>query len=76
MFAEGFDLSILMALTILIALLSLYGPFGLLFFLPVPFYIVSIIFVRKFLYKRRIFVPILISRISFIRGPPLTQFSE
>ena len=73
---NGFDLSILMALTILIAILNLYGPFGLLFFLPVPFYILMIIFFQKLLYLNRIFIPQLISRISFIRGPPVIRFSS
>lgn len=62
--------SIYMGLILLIFLLDLYGPFVLLFCLPVPFTILPIIFFRKFSIQTELFLPRLLSRDICIRGPP------
>jgi hypothetical protein len=67
---KGIDLAILIALGLLILFLNLYGPFILLFFLTVPFYLLFFIYIRKFLNPNHIFVPLIITKESFIRGPP------
>lgn len=76
MTVEGLGFPVQAALVFLIALLNLYGPFVLLFFLPVPFYILLTLFIRKLSTENKTVSSPLIIRNAFIRGPPATLISR
>jgi hypothetical protein len=67
---RGIAYSIFIALGLLIILLDLIGPFALLFFLPVPYILLLVIIEQKFSVQTKIYIPLIISKKSFIRGPP------
>jgi len=72
---KGIDFSIFIAFGLIIILLNLYGPFTLLFFLPVPFYLFLIIFFQRFRYQHRKLISRIIPPSLHIRGPPQTILS-
>jgi ABC-type multidrug transport system fused ATPase/permease subunit len=72
---KGIDFSIFIAFGLIIILLNLYGPFTLLFFLPVPFYLFLIIVFQSFQYQNRKLISRIIPQLLHIRGPPQTIFS-
>jgi ABC-type multidrug transport system fused ATPase/permease subunit len=70
---KGFDLSIVMILSLIITFLTLYGPFTLLFFLPVPFYLLFMVLIQRISAQNQPFVSKIIPPILRNRGPPQTE---
>jgi hypothetical protein len=73
---KGFDLPVLVVISLIITFLTLYGPFTLLFFLPVPFYLLFIVLIQRISAQNQPFISKITPPILRNRGPPQREFSR